>query len=50
MRVLKDCKVTENPVDSHYRALNCELCLMDHSDPMFKVLLLALCHDCSVCH
>jgi len=45
MRVLKDCKVTENPVDSHYKALNCELRLMDHSDPMFKVLLLAECHD-----
>lgn len=38
MRVLKDCKVTENPVDSHYRALNCELRLMDHTDPVFKVI------------
>jgi len=39
MRVLKDCGVTENPVDSHYKALNCELRLMDRTDPMFKVLL-----------
>jgi len=39
MRVLKDCRVSENPLDSHYRALNCELRLMDHADPVFKVLL-----------
>ena len=43
MRVLKDCKVTENPLDSHYKALNCELRLMDKTDPMFKVLLLTKC-------
>jgi len=37
MHVLKDCEVTENPVDSHYKALSCELQLMDDADPMFKV-------------
>ena len=41
MRVLKDCEVTENPVDSHYKALSCELRLMDTANPMFKAVLLA---------
>ena len=37
MRVLKDCEVTENPLDAHYKALHCELRLMNKTDAMFKV-------------
>jgi len=39
MHVLKDCQVSENPIDCQYKALNCELQLMDKTDPVFKVLI-----------
>jgi poly [ADP-ribose] polymerase len=38
MRVLKECKSTENPIDQHYLSLHCELKLMDKTNPAYKVI------------
>ena len=36
MKVLKE-ELDENPIDSHYKALNCELKPVDKTDTSFKV-------------
>jgi hypothetical protein len=37
MRVLQESNATENPVDTHYKSLNCELTLVDKGEKVFKV-------------
>src|SRR6218665_30467 len=36
MRILQETKSTENPVDTQYKSLRCDLQLMDKVDPTYK--------------
>ena len=37
MKIIKQSNVSENPVDTHYNSLKCELTALDSADADFKV-------------
>ena len=38
MKLIKESKIDENPVDTHYNALKCEMIPLDHSAADYQVI------------